>query len=205
MPSAKISATIAGISFGGNVTRDYSGGYAITETLPAVKTGTLTTRTDATNGVITLTAGHGLVTGNIVNVYWTGGSRKGISATVATNALTITSGTGDNLPNNNTAVTVARVYSFDIDFSIDALKMMVLQADKSNVEMIFKDNDSPANTHMTFLSTAGEPYLWAAGDNAPANPLETSDDFPIDIVTVANPNSTSTLVKLGFVIDNTGI
>jgi len=66
------------------------------------KVGSLTTRTNNTQGVITLVTGHGLTTGK-KDIYWTNvdgtkGSRYNVDGTISTDALTITGGAGDNLP-----------------------------------------------------------------------------------------------------------
>ena len=39
-------------------------------TVPAAKEATLTTRTNNTSGTLTMTTGHGLVTGDRVDLYW---------------------------------------------------------------------------------------------------------------------------------------
>jgi len=80
--------------------------------VPAAKTGQLTTRTNNTDGVITMAAGHGFVTADKIDIFWTvagvAGSRRNVSTTVATNAVTITSGSGDNLPANLTNLTACK-------------------------------------------------------------------------------------------------
>lgn len=80
-------------------------------TVAAATPGTLTTRTDADTGIITLTGGHGLSSGT-GDVFWndvtTGikGSRRGMTWTVAVNALTVDGGTGDDLPATSTVMGV---------------------------------------------------------------------------------------------------
>jgi hypothetical protein len=93
---------------GARVSFDHISAYEITlPALVAAQTGTLSTRTDNDTGVATLTTGHGIVTsGDKVDVYWSGGVRYGMTATVATNDVTIDGGGGDNLPAQSTAVTV---------------------------------------------------------------------------------------------------
>lgn len=69
--------------------------------------GTLTTRTDDDTGVLTMEDGHGIVTGNVVDVYWEDGSRTGMDVgTVSTNTVQIDGGEGDNLPADETPVNV---------------------------------------------------------------------------------------------------
>lgn len=203
--SLKTTGTIGGIAFNGAVTRSAPTVLTVNEDIPGTKAGTLTTRTDATNGVITMSSGHGLTNGQIINLYWTGGSRKGITVSISTNALTITGGTGDNLPSNNTALTVGVVRTIDIDFTIGILEMLVLQSDKSDIELLFYDTDSPTNLHGTFVLAASEPYWWASGTNAPDNPLETADDFPIAYFTVANPNTATANLRAAILLDSSGL
>lgn len=61
--------------------------------LPAAQAGAITA------GVLALNAGHGIVTGNRLDVYWAGGSRIGcLVGTVAGNSVPISGGTGTTLP-----------------------------------------------------------------------------------------------------------
>ena len=67
--------------------------------------GTLTVRTDNTSGQITLNAGHGIVTGQLFDLFWSGGARSGcIAGAVSGNNVPFSGGTGDNLPAQDTAV-----------------------------------------------------------------------------------------------------
>jgi len=74
--------------------------------LPAAKTGQLTTRTDNDTGVLTMAGGHGITTGARLDVYWSGGSRRGMTVgTVSGNTVPIDGGAGDALPANMTSIT----------------------------------------------------------------------------------------------------
>lgn len=75
-------------------------------TVTAAKTGTLSTRTDDNTGTLTMSSGHGFTDGQRLDIYWTGGSRRGVViGTVATNSVPIDLGSGDNLPTATTAIT----------------------------------------------------------------------------------------------------
>lgn len=78
-------------------------------TLPAGKSGTLTTRTDDNTGIVTVASGHGITGSDTVDVYWAAGRRYGVDVT-ATDATTISIdlGAGDNLPTASTAVVVVK-------------------------------------------------------------------------------------------------
>src|SRR5689334_13440236 len=93
------SSNSSSISADGKVARN--------PTVPAaVQGGTLTGRTDNDTGIVTMPAGHGFVTSDKVDIYWNVagvlGSRSGMTATVAGNAVTVDGGQGDNLPVLNT-------------------------------------------------------------------------------------------------------
>jgi len=89
----------SGITIQSNVTRLASQGIEPVDVdLPAGKAGTLTTRTNNTDGAATLSAGHGILTADVVDIYWDGGCRYGaIVGTVAGNVVPFGSGSGDNL------------------------------------------------------------------------------------------------------------
>jgi hypothetical protein len=95
--------------------------------VPAAKTGTLTTRTDANTGVITAQASHGIVDADIVDVYWTGGCRRGMTVgTVATNSVPVDGGSGDDLPAATTALTVTKRTQVELPFSGDAARVIAV-------------------------------------------------------------------------------
>jgi hypothetical protein len=74
--------------------------------LAAAKSGQLTTRTDDDTGELTMAPGHGITTGQRLDVFWTGGHRRGMTVgTVAGDVVPIDGGSGDVLPANLTAIT----------------------------------------------------------------------------------------------------
>ncbi len=95
-------------------------GGAIVFTYPAGTAGTLTTRTDADNGVVTLGAGHGLQPNDMVDVSWvgpagSGGIRRMTVSSVSGNDVTVsaTVGASDALPAQDTAVVVNKPEDFE--------------------------------------------------------------------------------------------
>lgn len=70
--------------------------------------GSLTTRTDADTGVITVTDDdHAITNSNTVFVWWSGGVVRSMTvSSVATNAITVDGGTGDDLPAADTAMEI---------------------------------------------------------------------------------------------------
>jgi hypothetical protein len=101
------TSSYGGRSFSKNTDVLADGQYARSVSVPAAKTGgTLTGRTDNDTGIITMPAGHGIITADKVDIFWNVGgvlgSRQGMTATVAGNAITVDAGQGDNLPALNT-------------------------------------------------------------------------------------------------------
>lgn len=90
-----------------SVTSDNHQYFNPTTPIPAAKTGSLTTRTNNTDGTLTMDPGHGIITGQVVDIYWVGGSRVGVVVgTVSVNSVPISGGSGDNLPAQSTAINV---------------------------------------------------------------------------------------------------
>lgn len=87
--------------------------------LVAAQTGTLSTRTDDDTGVATLSTGHGIETADVCDIYWSGGVRYGMTASVAANAVTLDGGAGDNLPVETTVVTVVVQTAIEVNFDGD--------------------------------------------------------------------------------------
>jgi len=100
----------------------------------AAKSGTLTTRTDDDTGVATLATGHAITTGMVVDVYWTGGVRYGMDATVSGLAVTVDGGAGDNLPAQDDPVTV-----------VEQIEINPLNLDGDNAQMVAVMYRNPAS------------------------------------------------------------
>jgi hypothetical protein len=105
--------------------------------------GELTTRTNNTEGVITLATGHGIVNGT-VDIYWAAGRRFGVVVTRDGNLITLTdSGAGDNLPIlNTTGITVVTQVAGNINFDGDDMKV---------VAIVYRNiSDTTAKAHIDF-------------------------------------------------------
>jgi len=147
MPAAQHnqSFTFPGYSFNAQeaaVTFDSLSAYEIA--IPAVSAnnvGTLTGRTDDDTGVATLQASHTIETSDVVDVYWSGGVRYGMDATVSGNDVTVDGGAGDALPVTTTPLTVVE------QTEINPLN---LDGDNAAIVGIFYRNasDSGAKAHV---------------------------------------------------------
>lgn len=139
-----------------------------TPTVAAAKTGTLTTRTDANTGVITMTSGHGFTTGNKVDVFWSGGSRRNMDATVATDAVTVDGGSGDDLPALNSSITA--MVPTEAAFSVDATStgVSVIASCPVNGFVVFRDG-SDAVIYTCQVRAGALTLQWVTGMGT--NPL----------------------------------
>ncbi len=98
------------------------GAVTIEQAVPAIlaaQTGTLTTRTDVDTGVATLSSGHGIITADVVDVYFAAGVRYGMDATVSGDAVTVDGGAGDDLPAQDDPVTVVLQADVEVNFDGD--------------------------------------------------------------------------------------
>jgi len=162
-----VSGDIGGVAVNSSFSRSASGQIAHDVTLNAAKTGTLTTRTDNTSGIATLEAGHGITGGNVVDLYWTGGRRYNVNATsVATNDVTFSGGTGDNLPVATTALTMTKQQTIDTDF-VGNLLVAIGALAAARAHLSFYDS---LTLRLSVDLTANELWFWMNGGTA-ANPL----------------------------------
>lgn len=167
--------SIGGVSFGQQtsiapVTEIPSGHNA---TIPAAKAGNLSTRTDNDTGVITLTSNPSvaIATGDIVDVYWSGGTRRSMTVgTVSGGGLTvpIDGGVGDNLPVATTLVTVMTQQEREIRFDGDDLQVLLGTGEAKCTIILTGDDD--VEDFSILLPNANQVYEWFAGSGV-TNPV----------------------------------
>ncbi len=159
-----LGETISGVT---SVTADANAGSNVA--VAAAKTGTLTTRTDDNTGVATMTGGHGFATSDRLDVYWDGGRRYGMTATVAVNAVTIDGGGGDVLPSTSTALTVMIPNLETCDFDGDDLVFLQGGASVACVaQFIFAQTDGTFIAAVTLEDvTASLPWFAGCGFTNP--------------------------------------
>jgi hypothetical protein len=149
MPQMNFVSSVSGggVQISGNAIRTTDSVTGLTPTLPKGSAGTLITRTDNNTSVTTLSAGHGIVTSDIVDVYFAGGRRYGMTATVSGNDVTIDGGSGDNLPNQNDAVVVTKQVRINVAIDGDLLAGLALKLE-------FTDQQSANKGHISFFDGA---------------------------------------------------
>lgn len=131
--------------------------------VPAAKVGSLTTRTNDTSGTLTMNAGHGFTTGATIDLFWTGGSRRGITVgTVSTNSVPISSGTGDVLPAAATGITAMVPLEEPMTFVGDNIEALGSKCPVSGW-VSFLGSDNTVHLAHQILPNTGGGRLWAAG------------------------------------------
>jgi len=171
MPTASLSTQISveGTSISATLNRTGDAAIAIEPEagLLAGQAGSLTTKTDEDTGVATLGEDHGIQTADKVDVYWTGGKRYGMDATVDGNDVTIDLGDGDNLPDQDTAVVVCKRQEADEDFDGDDLDFIAVYSSKRAIVEFTEDDDTSI---LVLEIPAGEFWFWDESSNYD-NPL----------------------------------
>lgn len=147
MPNATygVSLTVGGSNIQKTVTRtaDHPNPYEVS--IPAAEAGSLTTRTSDTAGTITMDdAGHSIQTGDVIDIYWSGGVAYGATVgTVSGTSVPFTGASGDALPAASTAVTVDEQIIINTQIDGDTVKILGLvvefptssSTDKAHVDM----------------------------------------------------------------------
>jgi hypothetical protein len=185
-----IVVSAAGLTIQGAIARTASGGVPPQEkSLPAADAGELTTRTNDTDGTLTMDSGsHGISTGDKIDIFWTAsGLQKcafgATAGTVAGTSVPFTGASGDVLPAASSTITADVQIVLDCDFDGDKLQMLggVIAAYNGNI--VFEDSGN-AVLDQTVLY-AGEPYLYYTRSGL-TNPLTGN---PVDEVRVTNASS----------------
>ena len=208
MSSVAITASIGGKSISGTLQRttaatEIGTGTVSGSPLAAGNAGTLTTRTDAETGTITASsADHDITTGAVVDVYWSGGSRRGITVgTVAGTAIPIgadDSGDGDDLPAQDTAVVIDVQVVLDVDATAAAIIQAAVSAQRRAIITFQQDAGTEIKSLDLGLSgTDGEAWQWSS-DTGEATP------FGADVGKIAISNGSSAgsnIVNIGLALE----
>lgn len=130
--------------------------------LPAAVSGTLTTRTSDSVGVVTV-ASHSITTSDKVAVFWSGGYRYNVavSATSGTTISIGSGGSGDNLPAASTALTICKETTLSFSHVGNDIKGMAVHSPQ-RMSMNVRDTvpasqvaaDVPANEGWFWISNA---------------------------------------------------
>jgi len=167
---SKANTVTININAGGNTAvasssfnSDFAAENSPDEVAAFALTGSLTTRTSATAGIVT-SASH-TITGLVICVFWTGGYRVDVDVDSSdTNTITFSGGSGDDLPDEDTAVYVSERLQVDTLLNGANLSLLCLKADQSFLVSVLDSSDV---SQLDTERNAGDAYLWysGAGDN----------------------------------------
>lgn len=168
--SITVSRSVTGYANGNQTTTftDAAGVTADPTVLPA-QPATLTTHTTNTTGSLTMTnSSHGIVTGQRLDIFWTGGQCYGaVAGTVAGAVVPIASVSGgSNLPASSTPVTVGIPIQTAFVVTGNNLQSLVLVAGQPGY---FVFDQSGTDEYAAYFPAAGV-NTWSVGDIG-TNPL----------------------------------
>jgi len=167
--------------------------------LSAGNAGELTTRTSDSEGTVTMdSADHGVSSSAVVDVFWTGGVRYGMTVgTVSGTSVPLTSsGAGDNLPAGSTELVVTPVTTINMDFDGDDMSLIAAQCDQ-RTHLNFKDSGGSSLEAVEL--TASEVWEWHTGSDD-ANPLTGN---AVDTIDVSNGTVTASTLDIAVLYDST--
>lgn len=176
--STSSSASGGGLSVASSASVEVPTMANINTSVAAAKAGSLTTRTDANTGTLTMDTGHGIATGNRIDIHWldptTGAAKcqyKVTVGTVATNSVPIDLGVGDDLPTAATSVTAFVVTGTDIDYFFEETNLSVLACGGSSgrAKVVLEKADGTVVFNAT-VGVGGSGYTWTLASGA-SNPV----------------------------------
>lgn len=170
-----------------NASFEVSGENAViaNPTVLAAQPGVLTTRSTDSTGSLTMTnAGHGIVTGQRVDLYWTGGKcYKAVVGTVSGTTVPIASvAGGDVLPAAASSISVGICNQVAFNVVGDDMEVLAFGA-AANGYLVLETAGSAVELAQYQAANTG--YLWTSSDGT------------------TNPLATDTITKAFFSHDNT--
>lgn len=198
MLSANIveNINIGAINISSNTTLEDSGLINESVILAAGDEGTLSTRTNDTEGTLTLSTGHGISTGQKINLYWAGGRRYNVTVgTVSVNSVPISLGAGDNLPTQTTAVTASLATTVNLDVIGDDVSIIAVHSEQAGDVTFFNSSDEViANISLS----ANYAFIWNE-NNGYDNPLATET---VAYIQAATSSTTASVFKAALLYDS---
>jgi hypothetical protein len=183
--------TLDGFTYVQSLTDPADGFEGVAVNVPAAKAGTLT----AANQV-TLSPGHGITSGENLNVYWAGGAARKLVPTVAGNVVTLgAAADGDPLPAVGTPVTVARVGEVSQVLAFDGNRcqaICVYGAAPGYVTFVAGASEIPFR-----VRTAGEGPVWSKSSGA-TNPLA---GVTVNLVMFSHSSTSPRDMRAGLALD----
>lgn len=134
------------------------------------KAGTLATRTNGTDGSLTMANGHGITTGARLDIYWAGGSCYGATVgSVSGNTVPFTGAAGDALPSASTAITAMVPTSEPV--TLTGNNAVAIGANcPAGGRVVFAASNNSAIYAVPERSATNPSYVWVSTDGG-TNPL----------------------------------
>lgn len=146
--------------------------FGVTMSVPAAKSGSLSTRTDGDTGELTMGGGHGITTGDRLDLYWSGGCRRGITVgTVDGNAVPIDGGAGDDLPAQSTAITAMVPVEASFPLTVADAQAVAVKANTISQFTLCEDDDSESYSFYVEPVVQGQEQSEWWADGFGASPL----------------------------------
>lgn len=161
--------------------------------LAAAIAATLTTRTDNTTASLTGATGHGVTTGQTLDVYWDGGCQYGCTVgTVSGLVIPISGGTGDALPIATTALTIQVPISTNLAIPANSLSFLLVNSPVGKTVTRFRSSVPAILTTIVNKLSAAANYLWY-GTSGVTSPFGSTANAT---VLISSGNTTSQTVRI---------
>ena len=183
--SVNKSFNVAGKSFNDNETVSAPGVIGVELLVPVAFAGTLTTRTDNSDGILTMAEAGNIQTGDFIDVYWNGGiQRDCLVGTVSGRSVPFSGGSGDALPAATTATTAAVIQVVATSMAGDDATYLLAACDNAQCVITMLQS----GTEKLYLPIAqGCCYAWPAATGE-VNPIAGE---VIDTIHMSHANTVS--------------
>ena len=166
--------SLYGQSYNSSLSVNYEGAALFDLVVPPAKPGVLTVRTDNVSGSLTLTAGHGITTGNRLDLFWSVagvnyGRRGCVAGTVAGVVVPFSGGAGDVLPAAASAVNCAVPVTQPLPFTGNNAICLAAGSEAPNAQIVLVDG-AVAELVAIQIRSPGVAYTWFSGDGT-TNPV----------------------------------
>jgi len=199
------NSVVGGKSFAESKTIEGDGQIVHDVTIPAANAGTLTTRTDATDGEITMDESTQTIeTGDRIDLYWTTAgvvyARRGVTAgTVSGVTVPISGGDGDNLPTQDAVIIGCAVVELDVVVDGDNIDACLASLAKYG-QVVFLDIDV-SDVEITYWTIGeGAVKMWHDEDGDD-NPFA-GEDLGRVYVSHMDTAAAGVLFRLGIIYNN---
>ena len=193
--------SMGGVSFAETITKTADAFLAQEVSVPAAQESALSTRTNNTDGTLTMdSSGHSITTGSRVDLYWTvaGVSGERLGATVGTvsgASVPFTGGSGDNLPAQASVIMAALPEVLDIIVDGDNVAAILLASAKRG-QIVF--TSSGVTEQFAKTLGAATSFAWHDTDGS-VNPIVGDD---IVAVYVSHGDAAAATMKVGVLFNN---